>query len=137
MIAASIITIVIHTQVSGVCAILAAAVEFSELKNNGVKIINGNESKIRQQTTTNAGSMIRHMPLSRKFSVFAVPYASLCSMAGFSNVAFWLDVVLSMIVLLKKIALDAHYKYPGVVLSISQKTISYSKSMFRNINCWA
>jgi len=80
---------------------LAAAFEFSELKNSGVKIISGNESKIRQQTTTNAGSMIRHKPLSRKFSVFAVPYASLCSGAGFSNATFWLDVMFSIIVLLR------------------------------------
>ena len=95
MIAASMITIVIHIQVSGVCAMLAAAVELSELKKSGVKIISGNDNKIRQQATTNAGSKIRHKPLSRKFSVFAVPYASLCSMAGFSNATFWLDVMLS------------------------------------------
>ena len=88
MMTASIITIVIHIQVSGVCATLAAAVELSELKNSGVKIISGKESKIKQQTTTNAGSIIRHKPLSLKFSVFAVPYASLCSMAGFSNATF-------------------------------------------------
>src|SRR6266705_5462726 len=100
MIAASIITIVIHIQVSGVLAILAAAYETKDLKNSGVKIISGNESKIRQQTTTNAGSMIRHKPLSRKFSVFAVPYASLCSTAGFSNATFWRpDVMLSIIIL--------------------------------------
>src|SRR5947209_20538345 len=100
MITASIITIVIHTQVSGVFARLAAAFEFSELKNSGVRIISGNESKIRQQTTTNAGKMIRNKPLSRKFSVFAVPYALLCSVAGISNVAFWLDVVFSIIFLM-------------------------------------
>jgi hypothetical protein len=118
------ITIVIHIQVSGVWAILAAAFEFKELKNNGVKIISGNESKIKQQTTTNAGSMIRHKPLSRKFSVFAVPYACLCSVAGFSNTTFWLDVLLSMIVLLKQLAVNAHYKHPDVTLSISQQTKS-------------
>jgi hypothetical protein len=98
---ASIITIVIHIQVSGVCAILAAAFEFSELKNSGVKIISGNESKIRQHPITNAGSMIRHKPLSRKFSVFAVPYDSLCSVADFSIATFWLDVMFSIIVLLR------------------------------------
>src|ERR1700687_94129 len=97
MMAASIITIVIHIQVSGVCATFAAAVELSELKNSGVKIINGNDNKIRQQATTNAGSKIRHKPLSRKFSVFAVPYASLCSMAGFSDVTFCPAVMLSII----------------------------------------
>src|SRR5437763_6398991 len=101
MITASIITIVIHTQVSGVFARLEAAFEFSELKNSGVKIISGNESKIKQQTTTNAGSMIRHKPLSRKFSVFAVPYASLCSAAAISTATSWLDVMFSIIVLLR------------------------------------
>jgi len=70
---ASIITIVIHIHVRGVCATLAAAFESRELKNSGVRMISGNASKIRQQTNTNAGSMIRHKPLSRKFSVFAVP----------------------------------------------------------------
>ena len=29
--------------------------------------------KLKQQINTNAGSMICHKPLSRKFSVFAVP----------------------------------------------------------------
>src|SRR5690348_6583579 len=100
MMVSSIITITIQIQVSGVCAILAAAFVFKELKNNGVRIISGKESKIRQQTTTNAGKMIRHKPLSRKFSVFAVPYASLCSVEGFSKVTFWLDVSLSIMVLL-------------------------------------
>lgn len=80
---------------------LAAAFESKDLKKSGVKMISGNESKMRQQTNTNAGSMMRHKPLSRKFSVFAVPYACLCSVAGFSNATFWLDVMLSMIVLLK------------------------------------
>jgi len=107
MIPTSIIIMVIHNQVRGVLARLAAAFEFSELKNSGVKIISGNESKIRQQTNTNAGSMIRHKPLSRKLSVFAVPYASLCSVADFSNATFWLDVTLSTRVLLKKLAWDA------------------------------
>src|SRR5438874_11589160 len=101
MIPDAIITSAIDIQVSGGLAILPAAFECNDLKNNGVKIISGNESKIRQQTTTNAGSMIRHKPLSRKFSVFAVPYASLCSVAGFSNATFWLDVMFSIIVLLR------------------------------------
>src|SRR6266700_1514451 len=123
MITTSIRTMVIHIQVRGIFARLAAAVESKDLKNSGVKIISGNESRIRQQTTTNAGSMIRHKPLSRKFAVFAVPYASLCSTAGFSNATFWLDVMLSIINLLKYLALDARYKYPGIALSISQETI--------------
>jgi hypothetical protein len=40
--------------------------------------------------------------------------------AGFSNATFWLDVGFSIIVLLRLLALDARYKYPGVILSISQ-----------------
>ena len=69
----SIKTMVIHIQVRGVCARLAAEFESRELKNSGVKMIRGNESKTKQQTNTNAGNIMRHKPLSRKFSVFAVP----------------------------------------------------------------
>ena len=73
MMPTSIITMVIHIHVRGVCAMLAAAFASKDLKNSGVKMMSGNASKIRQQTNTNAGSMMRHKPLSRKFSVFAVP----------------------------------------------------------------
>lgn len=69
----SIITMVIHIQVSGVCARLAAAFEFRELKKSGVRMISGKAISISMQINTNAGSMMRHKPLSRKFSVFAVP----------------------------------------------------------------
>ncbi len=96
----SIITMVIHIQVRGVFARLAAAFTSRELKNSGVKMMSGNESKTKQQINTNAGSMMRHKPLSRKFSVFAVPYACLCS-AGFSDATFWLEVMSSTVVLLK------------------------------------
>ena len=70
---ASIITIVIHIHVRGVCATLAAAFESRELKNSGVRMISGKDISINMQINTNAGSMMRHKPLSRRFSVFAVP----------------------------------------------------------------
>jgi len=69
----SMITMVIHIQVRGVCARLAAAFASRELKKSGVKMISGNESSIKQQTNTTPGSKMRHKPLSRKSSVLAVP----------------------------------------------------------------
>ena len=69
----STMSMTIHTQVSGTCARLDAALVFKESIKSGVRIISGNESSTKQQTATNPGSKMRHKPESRKSSVFAVP----------------------------------------------------------------
>src|SRR5579872_2581823 len=79
--ATSITIMLIHNHINECVAELASI----ESESSGIKISKGTASRARQQRATKPGSKTRHAPESRKFSVFAVPYACRCSFAGLSE----------------------------------------------------